>query len=196
VALSVADAHTQSTLPAHVPTDARLIEITAEGGVIGELVTVMFFSGLAAMMLHLPWWLAVVPAALLAAYRRLAEVLRNRILEPVVRFSQAAIGPGDAVTLECELRAKTVASVQHVVIGLESRETYGEDSHTETYGVWAVDFPDGPIGRAPVSARHTLQAPRFVQRKWSTSDLKWHVTLHVEVEDGMTVKRSYALSAS
>ncbi|MBM2827242.1 MAG: hypothetical protein HW403_1306 [Dehalococcoidia bacterium] len=175
-----------------------LTKVNPERGLAGEVAITVFFTFWCAGFFggFAFWWIFVAAAALYWTSRCLREVFWNRLKEPVISLSSIALQPGQDVLLECELRAKDTASIHSVVAAFQSVETYGEDSHTESYEEWTVPFQQASISATPTAVQQQLQAPIPKARRWSGSSLNWHLTLRVEVQDGMTVTRRYPIRVS
>jgi hypothetical protein len=132
-----------------------------------------------------------IPALLYWAYRLISEVFWNRLAEPVVRLSSEIIRPGKEILVECELTARTEATIREVAVGFQSKESVGEDLRYESYGEWILPFQREPIGRTPIAVRQRLTTPTNVNSRWNGSDVKWYVTLQVKVDGGITIRRRY-----
>jgi hypothetical protein len=184
----------------------RLVEVRpVRSSLIENATAFLFFVGMLLVVLRLSWWWGLAAIVLYLGYHLITkvfgsmdDVIWNRLREPVVRLSATTLEPGGCLVMECELQAKSVATIRGVTIGLMTRESDGESKTTESHGEWTLVKAEEPrvIGTAPVVVRQSLRAPLRVQQRWSGSDLSWRLTFRVEVDGGMTLRREYPIKLS
>lgn len=119
----------------------------------------------ASMVLHQYWWVAAVIAVAICVLWKAAELLLNRLHEPIVRLSPKNLQPGQPLIVECEVRAKRPALIRDVLVGFQSVETRGEDTHTEHYGSDSMAQPY-QLGSEPAVVRYTVQPPGLPKYMW------------------------------
>jgi hypothetical protein len=181
---------TDVLMPNATMARSLMTELRADRSLFGSAIAVLFLSIVPVSAFQLPWWVSLVPTVLFCTVRIVSDTL-NPLQEPVVRVSSTCFAPGEEVMVECELRAKQPATVRDIRVGLESVETRGESTHTETYGEWAARARTTPLGATPAVTWLRITGPVRRPERWSGSTFEWYVTLSVELDSGAALHRRY-----
>ena len=173
------------------PSD--LVELTAErdvGKAIALTVVLCFIIG---GMLGSRWWLAPAAAIIVWGAWLLGQTVFIHLREPSVWVTSGSCQPGQEVLVQCDLRAKSEATLDRVVVEFESDESRGEDTHTERYEEWRFHWSGGVICSEKTTLREYVRVPTFCRRQWSGSSVEWYLKLSVQLANGTTLRRRYPI---
>ncbi|HEY1295650.1 MAG TPA: hypothetical protein VGJ60_21435 [Chloroflexota bacterium] len=137
------------------------------------------------------WWVhglvALFWIGLLAVQR-----IWSRLEEPITFVSNPMPRAGEALVAQCEFRAKKLASVAYAEVDIVCVETHGEDNETTHFGPWLI-MSSVELGTEPATVQRTIPMPTAYSRRWRRSGVSWSLTLHIRIDGGLDVRRSYSL---